>query len=153
MDNSFPALKFAANVDFQRELRQRVDLYFQTTGRAERDCRQMYLKTACILGWTALSYIALVFLVETWWLALLLAISLGLSMAAVGFNIQHDGSHHAYSDRRWVNTLMATSLDLLGGSSYVWARKHNVIHHSFSNITGHDDDINIGFFGRLSPHQ
>ncbi len=24
---------------------------------------------------------------------------------------------------------------------------------SFSNIIGHDDDINIGFFGRLSPHQ
>ncbi len=101
-----------------------------------------------------MSYFALTFLKPTtWWQALALAISLGLSMAAVGFNIQHDGSHHAYSDRRWVNTLMAMSLDLLGGSSYVWARKHNVVHHSFSNITGHDDDINIGFFGRLSPHQ
>lgn len=153
MDNAPPALKFAANAEFQRALRQRVDSYFQFTGRAERDCPQMYLKTACILGWTAASYLALVFLAETWWQALPLAISLGLSMAAVGFNIQHDGSHHAYSAHRWVNRLMAMSLDLLGGSSYVWARKHNVVHHSFANITGHDDDINIGYFGRLSPHQ
>ena len=146
-------LKFAADERFQRELQRRVDSFFKTTGRAERDCPQMYLKTALILGWFATSYVALVFLAQTWWQALPLAISLGLSMAAVGFNIQHDGSHHAFSDRPWVNRLMAMSLDLLGGSSYVWAIKHNVVHHSFANITGHDEDINIGFFGRLSPHQ
>ena len=27
------------------------------------------------------------------------------------------------------------------------------MHHSNTNITGHDDDIDLGFFGRLSPHQ
>ena len=86
-------------------------------------------------------------------MALPLVISLGLAMAAVGFDIQHDGGHHAYSDRPWVNRLMASSLDLLGGSSYFWARKHNAMHHSNTNITGHDDDIDLGFFGRLSPHQ
>src|SRR6185369_16889209 len=113
----------------------------------------MYLKTVLILGWVATSYLALVFFAETWWQALPLATSLGVAMAAVGFNIQHDGSHQAYSSCGWVNKLMAMSLDLLGGSSYVWARKHNVVHHTFANITGHDDDIDIGFFGRLSPYQ
>jgi len=146
-------LKFAACDGFQRELRRRVELYFDTTGQSQRDCPQLYVKAAIILTWTATSYMALVFVAQTWWQALPLAISLGLSMAAVGFNIQHDGSHQAFSSRRWVNRLMAMSLDLLGGSSYVWAVKHNVIHHSFSNITEYDDDINIGFFGRLSPHQ
>jgi linoleoyl-CoA desaturase len=42
---------------------------------------------------------------------------------------------------------------MLGGSSYYWARKHNVIHHTYPNITGHDDDIELGILGRLSPHQ
>src|SRR5262249_27976320 len=88
-----------------------------------------------------------------WWLALPLAASVGLSMAAIGFNIQHDGGHRAYSDHQWVNKLMAMTLDLLGGSSYIWARKHNLIHHSYANVTGHDEDIDIGLFGRLSPHQ
>jgi linoleoyl-CoA desaturase len=113
----------------------------------------MYLKTAIILGWLATSYVLLLISAGTWWLALPLTISLGLAMAACGFNIQHDGGHQAYSDRRWINRLAALTLDLLGGSSYVWARKHNVIHHSYSNINGHDDDINIGFFGRVSPDQ
>ena len=48
---------------------------------------------------------------------------------------------------------MALSLDLLGGSSYIWARKHNSIHHGYANITGHDDDIDLGLLARLSPHQ
>jgi linoleoyl-CoA desaturase len=74
-------------------------------------------------------------------------------MAAIGFNVQHDGGHRAYSNHQWVNRIMASSLDLLGGSSYVWARKHNSIHHSYANITGHDDDIDLGILGRLSPHQ
>jgi linoleoyl-CoA desaturase len=146
-------LKFGASDGFQTELRRRVDRYFQSTGLRERDCPQMYLKTAIVFSWCLASYVALVVLVGTWWLALPLAISLGLSMAAIGFNIHHDGGHRAYSNRRWVNKLMALSLDLLGGSSYVWARTHNSIHHSYANITGHDEDIDIGIFGRLSPHQ
>jgi linoleoyl-CoA desaturase len=74
----------------------------------------MYVKTVVVLSWLAASYALLVFFATTWWLALPLAISLGLSMAAVGFNIQHDGGHRAFSKHQWINRLMATSLDLLG---------------------------------------
>lgn len=147
------ALKFATGDLFQSELRRRVDEYFTRSGRRLRDCPAMYLKTALVFALLGASYVALVFWAASWWTALPLAIALGLSTAAVGFNVQHDGGHHAYSDRKWVNKLMATSLDLLGASSYVWNKKHNSVHHSYTNVTGHDDDINIGFFGRLSPHQ
>jgi linoleoyl-CoA desaturase len=146
-------LKFGANDEFHRELRRRIDQYFANAGRSPRDCPRMYLKTAIVLAWVAASYGLLVFFAAAWWSALPLAISLGLSMAAVGFNIQHDGGHQAYSNRPWINRLMARTLDLLGGSSYYWARKHNTIHHSYANITGHDDDIDLGLLGRLSPHQ
>lgn len=148
-----PVLKFQAGGDFQRELRGRVDQYFERTGFARRDCPQMYLKTALVVGWTVAAYVLLVFFVQDWWLAVPLAMALGFGTAAVGFNIQHDGAHRAYSNRAWINKLMAMSLDLLGGSSYIWARKHNVIHHTYSNVTGHDSDIDLGMTGRLSPHQ
>ena len=146
-------LKFAASDEFHREIRRRVSQYFELSGLRQRDCPQMYVKTAILFAWTAVSYALLVFCATTWWLAIPLAISLGLSMAAIGFNVMHDGGHQAYSNHRWINRFMAMALDLLGGSSYGWARKHNVIHHSFANITGHDDDIDIGILGRLSPHQ
>ena len=150
---SAPAfLKFAADRDFYCELRRRVDDYFRSSGRPKRDCPRMYVKTAVIMAWFAASYVLLVFGATSWWSAIPLAISLALSMAAIGFNVQHDGGHSAYSKYRWVNKLMALSLDLLGGSSFVWERKHG-LHHSYANIVGHDDDINLGVFGRVAPHQ
>lgn len=145
--------KFAPNDRFRGVLRERVDEYFATTGRRPHDCWSMYLKTAIALGCLATAYALLVFVATTWWLAVPLMVLLGLSLAAVGFNVQHDGGHGAYSAHRRINKLAAMTLDLMGASSYVWARKHNTVHHSFTNITGHDDDIDVGFLGRLSPHQ
>ena len=147
------SLKFSAGDAFYQELRRRVDRYFSYTGRRRHDCPQMYVKTVLLVSWLSASYLLLLFFAGTWWFAVPLAISLGLALAAIGFNVQHDGGHRAYSNHQWVNRIMASSLDLLGGSSYVWARKHNSIHHSYSNITGHDDDIDLGILGRLSPHQ
>ncbi|MBC8133464.1 MAG: acyl-CoA desaturase [Deltaproteobacteria bacterium] len=113
----------------------------------------MYLKTAIMLAWLAASYWLLLFVVATPIQAVLCAVALGLAMAGVGFNIQHDGGHGAYSDRPWVNKTMALSLDLLGGTAYFWHYKHNVAHHTHPNVQGHDDDINLGVLGRVSPHQ
>jgi len=146
-------LKFSASDRFIRELRRRVDAYFETTGRRRRDCVQMYFKTATILAWFVTAYLLLLFFATTWWTIVPLAIVLGVAIAAIGFNIQHDGGHKAYSDRQWVNKIGAMTLDMMGGSSYLWDWKHNSIHHTYPNIDGHDDDINVGFLGRLSPHQ
>lgn len=146
-------IKFTRSDQFLRELRKRVDAYFEKTGHKKRDCATMYFKTASILLWFAAAYLLLMFVVNSWWAVVPLAMVLGLSIAAIGFNIQHDGGHRAYSDRQWVNRMMALTLDLMGGSSYLWDWKHNSIHHTYTNISGHDDDINVGFLGRLSPHQ
>jgi linoleoyl-CoA desaturase len=147
------SLKFGHDNAFQLELRRRVDEYFRTTGRRQRDCWQMYVKTAILAAGFAGSYLLLVFVAETWWQALPLAILLGLSEAGIGFNIQHDGSHQAYSNSPWVNTLMARTLEVIGGSSYLWRWKHVVFHHTYVNITGHDTDIDLGMLARLTPHQ
>jgi linoleoyl-CoA desaturase len=154
--NSSPAasrLKFTGSDRFIRELRRRVDAYFERTGHKRRDCPKMYFKTATILAWFFGAYFLLLFAVHSLWLIVPLAIILGVALAAIGFNIQHDAGHKAYSDRQWVNKIMALTLDLMGGSSYLWDWKHNSFHHTYPNIDGHDDDINVGLLGRLSPHQ
>jgi linoleoyl-CoA desaturase len=146
-------LKFGEDNAFQLELRRRVDEYFRTTGRRQRDCWQMYVKTAVLIAGFAASYGLLVFVAQAWWQGLSLAILLGLFAAEIGFNIQHDGGHQAYSSRPWINTLMAMTLELIGGSSYLWRWKHVVLHHTYVNITGHDTDIDLGILARLTPHR
>lgn len=146
-------LKFAPNEEFHRVVRRRVDDYFREHRLDPRDDPRLYLKGAIALSWMAASYVLLVFVAATWWQAVLAAASLGAAIACVGFNVMHDGAHNAFSRRVWVNKLAARTLDLLGGSSYIWARKHNTVHHTYANITGYDDDIDVGFLGRMSPEQ
>jgi linoleoyl-CoA desaturase len=145
-------LKYSGDNAFQAELRRRADEYFTKTGQRERDCWQMYLKTAIILTSFAVLYAALVFFVRTWWQALPVAILLGLNGASIGLNIQHDASHNAYSDRAWLNRLMSMTLDLIGGSSHLWRGKHVLSHHTYTNVAGHDGDIDLGVLGRMAPH-
>src|SRR4051812_26276588 len=102
-----PPLKFARNNAFQNELRRRVDEYFKVTGKKPRDCPPMYLKTAILLILFAAVYTLLVFFVNAWWQAVPLAIFLGMATAEIGFNVQHDGSHLAFSKHTWINKLMA----------------------------------------------
>lgn len=149
----YTPVKFDKSSGFQRTLRERVDAYFASTRRKPRDCWQMYAKAATTLALLATTYLLMLFVPGPVWLTIFLAVLVGLAAAMVGFNVQHDGGHRAFSRHRLVNKLAALTLDMLGASSYVWARKHNTIHHSYTNITGHDDDIDVGPFGRLSPHQ
>ena len=144
---------FSRDTAFQLELRRRVAEYFWATGRRERDCWQMYVKTAVLITGSAGAYVLLVFAARSWSQAAPLAVLLGLFAAGIGFNIQHDGGHRAYSNRPWVNKLMALTLELIGGSSYLWHWKHGVFHHTYVNIAGHDTDIDLGALGRLTPHQ
>ena len=129
-------LKFSGDNSFHRELRRRVDAEFKRSGRRQRDSAQMYLKTAIILALFALTYAALVFFATSGWQALWLSIVLGVATAGIGFNIMHDGGHQAYSERRWINRLMAMTLDMVGGSSYIWQWKHARFHHTWVNVAG-----------------
>jgi linoleoyl-CoA desaturase len=146
-------LTYTGDTSFQQLLRARVDKHFELTGRSRRDVREWYWKMGTILFLFASSYTALVFFVSAWWQAIPLAIVLGFSVSLIGFNIMHDGGHGAVSRHRFVNRLMAHSVDLVGGSSYLWRWKHNVLHHHFSNITGQDNDIAAGPLARFTPHQ
>lgn len=37
--------------------------------------------------------------------------------------------------------MMGLSLNCLGGTSFIWKQKHNVVHHTYTNVDGIDDDI------------
>ena len=77
-------VKFDSDQGFLSVIRRRVDEYFRSTGRRQRDCPQMYLKSAIFLMWLSASYMLLVFVAQTWWQALPLAVALGLAMGAIG---------------------------------------------------------------------
>lgn len=146
-------VRFEQGGAFTADLRREVDAYFDSTGRARRDLPRMYLKTAVILAWFVGSWVLLVTRATTWWQGVALAVSQGLSIAAIGMSVQHDANHGGYSSRRGVNRALGFSLDLMGVCSYFWRLKHNVVHHTYTNIQGVDFDLDFGVIARLSPEQ
>lgn len=145
--------KFLPTEGFHAELKAHAERYFSATGRSPKGGWRLWGKTAAIALWTTASYVALVVFAATAWQAALAGISLAFAVAAIGFNVQHDGNHEAFSERRWVNRMMGLSLDSIGGSSYVWRFKHNLLHHSYTNLDGIDNDVDVGILGRLTPGQ
>jgi linoleoyl-CoA desaturase len=79
------------------------------------------------------------------------AVKLGLGLAGIGMSVMHGANHGAYSKNKLVNKWIGRALDLVGGSSANWKVLHNVLHHSFTNIEGHDEDIDVGGVLRFSP--
>ena len=73
-------------------------------------------------------------------------------MAGVGMNVMHDSNHESFSSKKWVNKVMGSSIYILAGNVYNWKVQHNVLHHSFTNIQGHDEDIDAGRIIRFSRH-
>lgn len=76
----------------------------------------------------------------------------GFGMAGIGMGIMHDAIHGSYSKNKRVNKIMGYTINLIGANNEVWRLQHNVLHHSFTNIQEHDDDINAPFFLRFSPN-
>ena len=98
-------------------------------------------------------YVHLVFFTPITVIAIIECVLLGCIVSAIGFNVMHDGAHGSFSKYKWVNLLAAFSLNILGGNSFMWNVKHNVIHHAYTNIDGVDDDIDIQPWMRMSSTQ
>ncbi|MBL7812860.1 MAG: acyl-CoA desaturase [Bacteroidetes bacterium] len=142
-----------AQHNFSGTLRKRVEEYFSTSSVKNTGNWKLYTKTIVLFLSLILLYTTLVFLHLPAWAAIPLCIVMGMNIAAIGFNVMHDGCHGSYSTKPWVNDLMGYSLDILGGCSYLWKVKHNVAHHSYTNIEGHDDDIDNKPLMRMSTNQ
>jgi linoleoyl-CoA desaturase len=55
--------------------------------------------------------------------------------------VMHDACHGSYSSKKWVNETLGLSLNALGGNAFIWKFKHNILHHTYTNVDGIDDDI------------
>jgi linoleoyl-CoA desaturase len=138
---------------FFKVLKEKVDHHFITNRLHTSGNRKLLLKSI-IQVFTALSlYIILVFFTPHPIISLVLCLFLGMNLAIIGFNIMHEGGHQSFSRHKWLNSTSAYFLNVLGGNAYFWKIKHNINHHTYTNIEGMDSDIDVKPFMRLHEHQ
>ncbi|WP_316933203.1 fatty acid desaturase family protein [Maribacter thermophilus] len=134
-------------------MKLRVSEYSKTAQKSRYGNKRMVIKTIfmLLLFFTPLAFIIFSSITSVPLLFGLYILS-GLGMAGIGMGIMHDAIHGSYSKNKIVNKLMGYTINLIGANDKVWRLQHNVLHHSFTNIEEHDDDINAPFFLRFSPH-
>jgi linoleoyl-CoA desaturase len=134
-------------------LKAKVDRYFADNRIEQSGNRKLYIKSSIQVGSAIILYVALLFFQLPLIVSILGAVLLGFNLAILGFNIMHEGGHQSFSKYSWLNSVAAYFLNALGGNTYYWKIKHNINHHTFTNIEGIDADINVEPFMRLHPNQ
>lgn len=138
---------------FHAELKRRINNYFEEKGKLPTGNWQLFSKAIILFVAFVGVYIHLVFFTPVTAIALLECLVMGAIVAAIGFNVMHDGAHGSFSTNKTINKLAAFSLNILGGNNFMWNVKHNVIHHAYTNVDGVDDDIDIQPWMRMSTTQ
>ncbi len=140
--------------EFFKEVVKRVNHHFKSHNRSKHANAQMVIKTIFML---CLYFIPLAFIVfnvvTSVWGNIGMWALMGLGMSGIGLSVMHDANHGAYSGNRKVNHLVGLVINFVGGYHVNWKIQHNVLHHSFTNIQGLDDDISKNGALRLSPDQ
>ncbi|MCH7398560.1 acyl-CoA desaturase [Belliella sp. DSM 107340] len=145
--------RFSAASSFHSDLKLRIKNYFTEKNLKQTGNFSLYLKAIILVAGYIATYVTLVFFTPHWTLALLGCVLLGAFAATIGFNVMHDGAHGSFSKKSWVNELAGVSINFLGANVFMWKTKHNVVHHSFTNVDEVDDDMNARPFLRLCPNQ
>jgi len=152
-DINKPRFSKNSNSDFSITLRNRVSTYFKTNDISRHANKSMIVKTMVMLSVFFAPLILINIGMATTPLLLFgLYIISGIGMAGIGMGVMHDAIHGSYSKNQKVNTFLGYTMNLIGGNAAVWKIQHNVLHHTYTNIEGADDDINAPFFLRFSPH-
>jgi linoleoyl-CoA desaturase len=141
------------SLTFTQELKKRINEYFENNQVNKTGNRKLFSK-AIILALSFIAiYVNIVFFTPSNVLAIIECMLLAVVVSSIGFNIMHDGGHGSFSSNKIINRVAAHSLDFLGGSSYMWHMKHNIIHHTYTNVEGVDDDINVEPWLRFHANQ
>lgn len=128
---------------FYATVRKRVDGYFEENQLSVHANNAMWFKAIFFLGTFVTLYLGILIGDLNIYLKLSMAILLGMFGAFVGFNICHDAIHKAFSANQKVNKTFSFLFSLIGASAYVWSICHNIVHHTYTNISGHDEDIDV----------
>jgi linoleoyl-CoA desaturase len=139
---------------FVRQTRREVEAYLSHRRTRLTGAIALYAKAPIALGLMAVSWSVLVLGSPGMVSGPLAFVGLLAGTMLVAFCVQHDANHGAYfGSRRW-NHLVGWSADaLLGFSSYAWRVKHNVAHHTYTNVDGFDADITQVPLARFTPTQ
>ncbi len=138
---------------FRTTLTKRVKEYFEDTGLSSKANAKMVWKTVGMLSLYLIPYLVLLIANPGVWAMFGLFFLMGIGMSGIGMGVMHDAVHGAYHSNRKVNQFLGASMYIISGNVANWRVQHNILHHTFTNIDGLDEDMESSGLIRLHPSQ
>jgi linoleoyl-CoA desaturase len=132
-----------AKSNFYASARIAVDNYFTENNISKTGNAALWIKFFIILSSFFALYFSIVFLEIALYAKLIMAMLLGIVTALIGLNICHDAIHGSISANPKINRIFANLFNVVGANDYVWHITHNIVHHTYTNIKGADEDLEI----------
>lgn len=155
MINSAVKVRFAraSKESFRSTLTERVKEYFKQNDISSKANTKMVVKTITLLVFYFTPLVLLLTMSPGPLGVIGLYLLMGVGMSGVGMGVMHDAVHGAYHANRMVNKILGASMYLISGNVATWKIQHNILHHTYTNIDGLDDDLETGGLIRLHPDQ
>ena len=118
---------------FSATLYHKAENYFQARPNGRFGNTVYALKASLILGLYLASYAYFLQSGDNFSSMLLASILLAFCHVLIPVNLAHDGIHNAVSRHQWINTLCRYGIDLTGGNSYMYTKKHLEAHQDKEN--------------------
>ncbi len=138
---------------FQNILTQRVRAYFTDNNISNKANFRMFLKTIGMLALYFVPFALMLSLNGGAGLVLGCYFLMGIGMSGIGMGVMHDAIHGAYHKNPVVNQIIGSTIYLISGNAATWRIQHNILHHTFTNIEGLDEDMETAGLIRLHPSQ
>lgn len=139
-------------IEFSETLKRRVNEYFRSNNISQKGNFWMFLKAFILITIYIHSFLVVILFPLGPGLGILMAILMGIGEAGIGMSVMHDAAHGAFSKRKWVNSFFASTMFILGSNVLNWKIQHNLLHHTYTNIYGYDQDISTKAAIRLCDH-
>lgn len=150
------AARYSNSTDkaFSTALNQRVGAYFKDKAIDPQAGREMVLKSLILFGFYAALYALIISgAVSSLPLLFMLWALLGFGQSFLGMSVMHDAVHGAYTKDPFLNILLQVPIIAIGVEPKIWRIEHNVLHHTYPNVDGIDQDIHPRYIFRFTAQQ
>ncbi|MCI5059248.1 MAG: acyl-CoA desaturase [Flavobacteriales bacterium] len=139
---------------FYSDLRKRVNQYFENNKISKDGRFGIWIKAFVMISLYLGPYVLMYFNVITHpALFICMWVVMALGMSGIGLSVMHDANHGTFTKSKGLNGLVGSIINLVGGAKVTWNIQHNVLHHTYTNVEGMDDDIETIPLMRFSPSQ
>ncbi len=138
---------------FYDVVKERVNDYFESNNISPYSNTKMKIKTVAMVSMYFVPYLFIVTGMASMslWLFYASWLIMGAGIVGIGTSVMHDSNHGAYADNKTVNSFLGGLLNIVGGYAPNWRIQHNILHHTYTNIGGLDEDVDTGLALRMTP--